>query len=412
MKADNINAIRLSHYDHAERFMELCDEAGFYLLDEIPACWIASEVRDASRTWAYILRTKETLDRDKNRPCVVAWACGNESGYGVNNQAMFDYAKAHDATRPALISQQNQRQNPRTDFEDYHYPSIQQLRNMAAPNYSKIPVIITEAHSTDVGVAEVTNFWNIIWPADGIVGSFIWEWQAQGMYDKFPERWSTPAHGAAINDPKTGFRNAHGYGPVTAERQLTPMFPFLKTLYSPVTTAATQVDPVDGKFSVPLQNRYSFTDLSELPAAGKPWLARRCSPAAKLTSPPNHVRRSMPRSLPLKAWIPCASSSSTPMAAASTPLPCGLRARRLGGRLLGQQFHKLQQGLLRRIGQRLRLRVNQFRRAHETNFRAGCLTCKLLDSSQFRCRSASGPWTGYLWWRSSAQRVYTDHDQL
>ena len=48
MKADNINAIRLSHYNHAERFMELCDEFGFYVLDEIPACWIANEVRDAS----------------------------------------------------------------------------------------------------------------------------------------------------------------------------------------------------------------------------------------------------------------------------------------------------------------------------------------------------------------------------
>jgi len=35
----------------------------------------------------------------------------------------------------------------------------------------------------------------------------------------------------------------------------------------------------------------------------------------------------MPRSPPLPAWMPCASSSSIPMAAASTPSPCGLRAR-------------------------------------------------------------------------------------
>ena len=52
MKACNINAIRLSHYDHAERFMELCDEVGFYVLDEIPSCWVANEIRNASRTWA------------------------------------------------------------------------------------------------------------------------------------------------------------------------------------------------------------------------------------------------------------------------------------------------------------------------------------------------------------------------
>ncbi len=123
MKDCNINAIRTSHYNHAERFLELCDEAGFYVLDEIPSCWVANEIRNASRTWAYVFRSKETLDRDKNRACVVVWSCGNESSYGVNNQAEFDYAKAHDPTRLALISQANLNQNPKTDFEDYHlYP--------------------------------------------------------------------------------------------------------------------------------------------------------------------------------------------------------------------------------------------------------------------------------------------------
>ena len=37
MKAANINAIRTSHYNHAARFLELCDEAGFYVLDESPS---------------------------------------------------------------------------------------------------------------------------------------------------------------------------------------------------------------------------------------------------------------------------------------------------------------------------------------------------------------------------------------
>jgi len=102
MKAANVSAIRTAHYNHAERFMELCDEAGFYVLDEIPSCWVASEIRDATRTWAYVFRSKETLARDKNRACVVVWSCGNESSYGVNNQAEFDYMKANDPTRLGL----------------------------------------------------------------------------------------------------------------------------------------------------------------------------------------------------------------------------------------------------------------------------------------------------------------------
>ena len=73
MKADNVNAVRTAHYNHAERFMELCDEYGFYVLDEIPSCWVANEINNPSRTWAYLLHSQETLARDKNRACVVAW---------------------------------------------------------------------------------------------------------------------------------------------------------------------------------------------------------------------------------------------------------------------------------------------------------------------------------------------------
>ena len=265
MKACNINAIRTSHYNHAARFMELCDEAGFYVLDEVPSCWVVNEIRDASRTWAYIFRSKETLARDKNRPCVVVWSCGNESGYGINNQAEFDYMKANDPTRLALISQQNLDHNPKTDFEDYHlypFPSPQELRTMSAStNRAKVPIILTEYGSG--GATGLASTWNVIWSTDAIVGATIWEWQAQGMYDKFPERWSVPSPGAR-NDPKTGYRTSGGNGPVTADRQLTPLYWNLKMAHSPVNTTAREVAPVAGQCVVPIQNRYSFTDLAEL----------------------------------------------------------------------------------------------------------------------------------------------------
>src|SRR5208283_1740918 len=153
MKAANINSIRTSHYNHAARFLELCDEAGFYVLDEVPFCWVSDDpqfsLRNTNAVWAFLLRSRETLARDKNRPCVLAWSMGNESGYGPNAQTAFDYMKANDPTRLAYISQQNLGQNPRTDFEDYHYPSPDALKQTAAsPNRSKVPVILTEEPHT------------------------------------------------------------------------------------------------------------------------------------------------------------------------------------------------------------------------------------------------------------------------
>jgi beta-galactosidase len=275
MKAANINAIRTSHYNHSARFLELCDEAGFYVLDEVPFCWVSGDpivsLRNTDAVWAFILRSKETLARDKNRPCVMAWSMGNESGYGPNAQSAFDFMKANDPTRPAYISQQNLGQNPRTDFEDYHYPAIANLKSIATnPNRSKIPAIMTEqphifcvkaAMDYDYGIQDfwgqaLVNTWDVIWPADGITGSYIWEWQDQGMSDKFPDRRGV--------DPVTGMRDENYKGVVTSDRKIKPAYWHVKMVYSPVTTAAREVTPAGGRCVVPLQNRYSFTDLSEL----------------------------------------------------------------------------------------------------------------------------------------------------
>jgi len=302
MKADNINAIRTSHYNHSARFLELCDEAGFYVLDEIPSCWVAGEIHNTNRTWAYTFRSMETLNRDKNRACVVAWSCGNESSYGVNNQAEFDYMKAHDATRLALISQVVLRQNPGVDFEDYHYPSLANLRAMVTnANRAKAPVILTEYSAR--GASGLSDNWDVIWPADGIVGAFLWEWQAQGMYDKFPERWAIRSPGAQ-NNPLNGYRSSGANGPVTADRHLTPMFAALKAIYSPVNTTAREFDPASGRCVVPLQNRYSFTDLSELTCR---WQA--LAGEKVLAGGESHIA-AKPRSS-VDAWFPAAAGMDT-----------------------------------------------------------------------------------------------------
>ena len=275
MKAANINSIRTSHYNHSARFLELCDEAGFYVLDEIPFCWVSDDpqfsLRNTNAVWAFLQRGRETLARDKNRPCVMAWSCGNESGYGPNAQSVFDYVKSNDPTRLAFISQQNLGQNAKTDFEDFHYPSPDALKQTAAAaSRSKVPAILTEEPHTfcvrsvmdyDYGTQDfwgqaLVNIWDVVWPAKGIAGSWIWEWQDQGMQDKFPDRRGV--------DPVTGMREENYKGIVTSDRKPKPAYYNVKMVYSPVTIAAREVTSDNGKCVVPIQNRYSFTDLSEL----------------------------------------------------------------------------------------------------------------------------------------------------
>ena len=137
---------------------------------------------------------------------------------------------------------------------------------LTSPNRAKVPVIFTEIGGIEDPWGKIlADNWDIIWPSDGIAGAFIWEWQDQDLSDKFPERWSIPSPGARGIDPTTGMRLSGGGGAVTADRQIKPnRYCNLKMVYSPVTTTAREVAPAAGQCVVPLQNRYSFTDLSEL----------------------------------------------------------------------------------------------------------------------------------------------------
>ncbi len=102
MKAANINAIRTSHYNHAQRFLELCEEKGMYILDEVPYCWIGDLAKDPNFAPYLLQRGAETLARDKNRPCVLAWSIGNENPPGIASQMVSDMISQADPTRPRV----------------------------------------------------------------------------------------------------------------------------------------------------------------------------------------------------------------------------------------------------------------------------------------------------------------------
>lgn len=95
MKAHHINAIRTAHYPNDPRFLELCDEMGFYVLDEADyECHGMSDDKSGDpMRWHYFndhplweLAVKDRIERlvtrDINISCVVIWSLGNESGFG------------------------------------------------------------------------------------------------------------------------------------------------------------------------------------------------------------------------------------------------------------------------------------------------------------------------------------------
>lgn len=107
MKRCNINSIRTSHYPDDPFFYELCDEYGFYVMDECDM-----ETHGVRRkgvpgdnpmwTGAVVDRMERMVLRDRNHACVFMWSLGNEAGDGSNFAEMKKAALKLDTTRQFL----------------------------------------------------------------------------------------------------------------------------------------------------------------------------------------------------------------------------------------------------------------------------------------------------------------------
>ena len=62
MKEANFNAVRTSHYPYGPGFYDLCDEMGFYVLDEEPFCWVDCDKPELMP--AFEQRARETVERE------------------------------------------------------------------------------------------------------------------------------------------------------------------------------------------------------------------------------------------------------------------------------------------------------------------------------------------------------------
>jgi beta-galactosidase len=114
MKQHNINALRTSHYPNAPWLMQMCDEYGFYVVDEsdieihgTAAIYGGSQANTFgllanNPEWgeAILDRVQRNVIRDKNRTCVCLWSLGNEGGYGVNFEKAGRWVKDYDPSRP------------------------------------------------------------------------------------------------------------------------------------------------------------------------------------------------------------------------------------------------------------------------------------------------------------------------
>ena len=199
MKQHNINAIRTSHYPNAPIFYKLCDKYGFYVIDEADlemhgsvsvnntAHWDWSDYSGIALVASNKLFYKGILDREKicvtrdiNRPCVIMWSMGNESGNGHNLTQAAKWIKDFDNTRllhyESLHNQGDTTDAP-YDVVSRMYPSPESWSKFPDDKKEKRPFILCEyCHAMGNGPGDLEDYHKVFHSSPRFCGGFIWEW--------------------------------------------------------------------------------------------------------------------------------------------------------------------------------------------------------------------------------------------
>ena len=265
MKSHNLNAVRTSHYPQAERWYELCNKYGLYLVDEanIEAHGMGygdeSLAKDSSWMAAHLFRTENMFERDKNQPSIIIWSLGNESGNGINFEATYKYLKDKDSTRPVQYEQARTGDN--TDIICPMYMRMEAMERYAtgATGTPTRPLIQCEyVHAMGNSVGNMQDYWDLIEKYEVLQGGFIWDWVDQGLLTSNEEGEKFWAYGGDFGPedvPSDG--NFCINGVVNPDRGIKPTLLEVKKVYQNIGFSATDLS----KGVISLENKYSFLNL-------------------------------------------------------------------------------------------------------------------------------------------------------
>lgn len=273
MKQANINMIRTCHYPDDPLFYELCDQYGFYVMDEANqeshGFGIGNKVIGDDPLWkkSHVERAVSLVQRDKNHPCVIFWSLGNEGGRGQNLVAMADTIRKLDSSR--LIYSDTQRDVADLYDEGYLHPA--DLKSLGEKIKDK-PVFMREyAHVMGNSGGNLQEYWDVIYSDSSLTGAAIWEWVDQGLAKKkdgsplklteHPDDYQLEddeywAFGGDFGDqPNDG--NFSIKGLVTSDRKPHPHYYEVQKVYQPVVFRLSN----DKNISINVTNNFDFLSL-------------------------------------------------------------------------------------------------------------------------------------------------------
>ncbi|GMV37317.1 MAG: hypothetical protein AMXMBFR61_18250 [Fimbriimonadales bacterium] len=280
MKQANLNAVRTSHYPPVPSLPFIADRLGLYVEAEAPFCWVgaADDLRLAPR----ILQLEaEMVARDRNHPSVFMWSLCNESRFGWAFERAHEWVKKWDPTRPCGAAT-----SADLEIATLHNPmSVQRIEEHEGRD---LPLFFDESLCIFQGIwGDAGELWidpglrdlytvplievmRRFQESKTTQGSFIWCWSDD--LTCVPGRGYEYGRGAPptlfldadYKMPGRGIVGDAPWGVVDGWRREKPEFFHTRKLHSPIAVLGGPHLAEGNRVEVEVENRYDFTDLSEL----------------------------------------------------------------------------------------------------------------------------------------------------
>lgn len=186
IKANNLNAIRLSHYTNNPATYEIASELGLYLMDEADLETHGATIangdegylsKDADWYDAYRDRVERMLEVNKNETCIFIHSLGNECGRGENLIRLLDVVRAFDPTRECVTVQDN---GEYINFRLIGYYPMSVPKEMDDDGK---PILAVEyAHAMGNSPGTLEDYWDYNYTHEKMCGGFVWEFRSHGFY--------------------------------------------------------------------------------------------------------------------------------------------------------------------------------------------------------------------------------------
>lgn len=192
LKKFNFNTVRTSHYPPTNRYLQLANEYGLYIIDEAGTEAHATEYlsNDPSYEQMYRERVRAMVLRDRNYPCVLFWSAGNESGEGVNIAHAIEEGKKYDTMRSwmyggnAFSHYAEDIIGPRYPFPLEHevrigIPGILDMKSDVRPSF--LDEYLSVAGN---GGGSMDEYWENFYRYPRMLGGAIWDFVSPGLEEK------------------------------------------------------------------------------------------------------------------------------------------------------------------------------------------------------------------------------------